>query len=147
MSTDSSRSRYYITTSIPYVNAAPHIGHALEFVQTDAFARYHRLVGDDTRFLTGTDENSLTNVLTAEQEGIPVADLVERNAATFLALTEFLHISNQVVDVERHTPAPMPERCGEVDRAGGATREPARQRPRTEDPRANSEGEAKVPQA
>jgi methionyl-tRNA synthetase len=86
--------RYYITTSIPYVNASPHIGHALEFVQTDAFARFHRLMGDDTRFLTGTDENSLTNVLAAEREGIPTADLVERNAATFVGLTKLLNISN-----------------------------------------------------
>ncbi len=86
--------RYYITTSIPYVNAAPHIGHALEFVQTDAFARFHRLMGDDTRFLTGTDENSLTNVLAAEREGIPTAELVNRNAATFMGLTDLLNISN-----------------------------------------------------
>ncbi len=94
MSTSASGKRYYITTSIPYVNARPHIGHALEFVQTDAFARFHRLMGDDTRFLTGTDENSLTNVLAAEREGIPTADLVERNAASFVGLTELLDISN-----------------------------------------------------
>ncbi len=94
MSTGASGKRYYITTSIPYVNARPHIGHALEFVQTDAFARFHRLMGDDTRFLTGTDENSLTNVLAAEREGIPTADLVDRNAATFIGLTEILDISN-----------------------------------------------------
>ncbi|MDI3341689.1 MAG: methionine--tRNA ligase [Sphaerobacter sp.] len=86
--------RFYITTSIPYVNAAPHIGHALEYVQTDAFARYHRLIGADTRFLAGTDENSLTNVLAAEREGVPVADLVDRNARAFLRLTEYLHIFN-----------------------------------------------------
>ena len=86
--------RFYITTSIPYVNARPHIGHALEFVQTDAFARFHRLMGDDTRFLTGTDENSLTNVLAAEREGISTSELVERNAATFIGLTEILNISN-----------------------------------------------------
>ena len=94
MSTSASGKRYYITTSIPYVNARPHIGHALEFVQTDAFARFHRLMGDDTRFLTGTDENSLTNVLAAEREGISTADLVSRNAATFIELTEILNISN-----------------------------------------------------
>ncbi|HET9015223.1 MAG TPA: class I tRNA ligase family protein [Thermomicrobiaceae bacterium] len=94
MSTNGSDYRYYITTSIPYVNAVPHIGHALEFVQTDTFARYHRLVGNDTRFLTGTDENSLTNVLAAEREGMPVAELVERNAAAFLRLTDLLDVSN-----------------------------------------------------
>ncbi|HEX2171581.1 MAG TPA: class I tRNA ligase family protein, partial [Dehalococcoidia bacterium] len=63
-------STYYVTTSIPYVNSSPHIGHALEFVQTDVFARYHRLRGDATWFLTGTDENSLKNVQAAEREGI-----------------------------------------------------------------------------
>lgn len=93
MDTDG-RHRFYITTSIPYVNAAPHLGHALEYVLTDAFARYHRLTGDDIRFLTGTDENSLTNVLAAEREGIPVADLVDRNAQAFRRLTAYLKISN-----------------------------------------------------
>src|SRR5690606_15084798 len=88
------RHRSYMTTSIPFVNAAPHLGHALEYVLADAFARYHRLTGDDTRFLTGTDENSLTNVLAAEREGIPVADLVDRNAEAFRRLTEYLDISN-----------------------------------------------------
>ena len=62
---------FYVTTAIPYVNAAPHLGFALELVQTDVLARYHRLRGDDTWFLTGTDENSLTNVLAAEREGVP----------------------------------------------------------------------------
>ena len=61
---------WYITTSIPYVNAKPHIGHALEYVQTDLLARYHRLLGDDVRFQTGTDENSLKNVQAAEQAGV-----------------------------------------------------------------------------
>ena len=89
-----SEATFYITTSIPYVNAAPHIGHALEFAQTDAFARYHRLLGDDTRFLTGTDENSLKNVQAAEREGVPTGDLVERYARTFLALAGALAISN-----------------------------------------------------
>ena len=62
----------FITTSLPYVNGAPHIGHALEFVQADTFARFQRLVGQDTRFLSGTDDNSLSNVLAAHQAGIPV---------------------------------------------------------------------------
>ena len=52
-------SAYYVTTAIPYVNATPHLGFALELVQADVLARYHRLLGDDTWFLTGTDENSL----------------------------------------------------------------------------------------
>jgi methionyl-tRNA synthetase len=43
---------FYITTSLPYVNAAPHLGFALELAQADAFARFHRLLGDDTWLLT-----------------------------------------------------------------------------------------------
>ena len=84
---------YYVTTSIPYVNAAPHVGHALEFVQADVFARYHRLLDDDVRLLTGTDDNSLKNVLAAEREGVPVRDLVDRNAAAFADLAAALHVS------------------------------------------------------
>src|SRR5438132_1843391 len=84
----------FITTSIPYVNGAPHIGHALEFVQADVFARFQRLTGKDTRFLTGTDDNSLSTVLAAEREGVPVPALVERNTATFRHLLQALDISN-----------------------------------------------------
>ena len=87
------RSAWYITTSIPYVNARPHIGHALEEVQTDVLARYQRQNGHDVRFLTGTDENSLKNVRAAEREGIPTAELVERNAAHFRALRGSLDLS------------------------------------------------------
>ena len=52
----------YITTSIPYVNAAPHVGYALEVVQADTVARYKRLTGTDVFFTSGSDENSLKNV-------------------------------------------------------------------------------------
>jgi len=85
--------RYYITTTIPYVNAKPHIGHALEFVQTDTFARYHRLRGDDTYFLTGSDENALKNVQAAEREGISTPELVDRNSQRFKDLDKHLDIS------------------------------------------------------
>jgi methionyl-tRNA synthetase len=84
--------RYYITTAIAYVNGRPHIGHALEFVQADCFARYHRLRGEETFFLTGTDENALKNVQAAENEGIPVQELVERNALHFQDLDERLDV-------------------------------------------------------
>jgi methionyl-tRNA synthetase len=84
---------WYITTAIPYVNAQPHLGFALEIVLTDALARYHRLIGQDVRFLTGTDENSLKNVQAAEREGIPTQQLVDRNAAQFAGLRETLDLS------------------------------------------------------
>src|SRR5215472_11410963 len=84
----------YLTTSIPYVNAAPHLGHALEYVQADALARFQRLRGNDAFLLTGTDENSLKNVLAAEREGVPTADLVARYSAIFRELARALHVAN-----------------------------------------------------
>jgi methionyl-tRNA synthetase len=85
--------RILISTTIPYVNARPHLGHALEFVQADVLARHHRQRGDLVRFQTGTDDNSLKNVLAAQAEGIGVADLVARNAAAFEALRGPLALS------------------------------------------------------
>ncbi|MFI7523265.1 methionine--tRNA ligase [Micromonospora globbae] len=85
--------RFYVTTTIPYVNARPHLGFALELVQADVLARHRRQRGDEVRFLTGTDDNSLKNVLAAEAEGLPTQDLVDRNAAAFEALREPLALS------------------------------------------------------
>ncbi|HKS69250.1 MAG TPA: methionine--tRNA ligase [Ktedonobacterales bacterium] len=87
------RPRWYVTTAIPYVNARPHIGHALEFTLTDALARYHRQRGEQVFFLTGTDDNSLKNAQAAEKEGIPTADLVARNAEYFAGLRSALDLS------------------------------------------------------
>jgi methionyl-tRNA synthetase len=83
----------YITTTIPYVNAAPHVGFALELVQADVLARYQRLIGNKVRLQTGTDENALKNVLSARARGIPVEQLVEQNAERFRALALALNIS------------------------------------------------------
>ncbi len=88
-----SKERIYISTTIPYVNAPPHLGHALELVQADVLARHHRLAGDEVRFQTGTDDNSLKNVLAAEAAGIAVTQLVDRNAAAFAGLREPLALS------------------------------------------------------
>src|ERR1700691_941988 len=85
--------RVYLSTTIPYVNARAHLGHALELVQADVLARYHRLAGDQVRSQTGTDDNSLKNVLAAEAEGIAVAALVDRNASAFAALRDPLSLS------------------------------------------------------
>ncbi len=88
--------RYYITTSIPYVNGTPHIGHALEAIQCDALARHHRQLGDDTLYHTGTDENALTNLQAAEREGVPIQELVDRNVERFRTLREPLALSTDV---------------------------------------------------
>lgn len=83
----------YITTAIPYVNGRPHIGHAFEFVFADALARFHRLKGAEVWFLTGSDDNSISNVRAAEREGVPVAELVERNTKRFQDLKAGLSLS------------------------------------------------------
>jgi methionyl-tRNA synthetase len=85
---------FFISTSIPYVNAAPHIGHALEFAQADAVARFLRFRGGDVFFLTGTDDNALKNVQAAEAAGEPVQKFVDRHAETFKNLAAALLISN-----------------------------------------------------
>ncbi len=87
------KQRFYVTTAIPYVNGRPHLGFALEIVQADALARHWRQRGAPVRFLTGTDDNSLKNVQAAEAEGVPVRDLVDRNAAAYAALRDPLGLS------------------------------------------------------
>ena len=86
--------KVYITTTIPYVNAKPHIGHALEFVQADVLARYYRLTGNNVWFQTGTDENAFKNVLAARVQGIETQELVNQNSASFQYLCEVLRLSN-----------------------------------------------------
>ncbi len=83
----------YVSTSIPYVNARPHIGFALELVQADAVARWCRLRGDNTFFLSGTDENALKNVQAAAREGLTPRRLCDRNAVVFQDLIKGLNIS------------------------------------------------------
>ena len=85
--------KFYITTAIPYVNAAPHLGFVLEVVQADTIARYHRLLDEDVYFLAGTDENALKNVQAAEEEGITTQKLVDRNAKKFFQLKKALNLS------------------------------------------------------
>lgn len=79
---------FFITTAIDYVNAAPHVGHAVEKVLTDVVARYQVLQRgkENVYFLTGSDENSLKNVQAAEKAGRPVAEFVADNAETFKKL-------------------------------------------------------------
>src|SRR5215472_6243059 len=85
--------RLYLSTTIPYVNARPHVGHALELVQADVLARHHRRIGDEVRLQSGTDDNSLKNVLAAQREGISTKELVNRNASAFASLREQLSLS------------------------------------------------------
>ena len=83
--------KFYITAAIPYVNAKPHLGHALEFVQADVVARYHRLLNEDVTLLSGGDENALKNVQAAEKAGKPVQEFIDENNDLFIKLTQQLN--------------------------------------------------------
>ncbi|MBI3588997.1 MAG: methionine--tRNA ligase [Candidatus Liptonbacteria bacterium] len=85
--------KFFISTAIPYVNAKPHLGFALELVQADVLARYHRAKGFDVFFVSGTDENALKNVLAAKKQNMGVKDFVDKNAQTFFDLKKVLNLS------------------------------------------------------
>ena len=76
-------SKFYVTTAIVYPNAAPHLGFIYELVGADVLARYHRLVGDETFFLTGTDEHSQNVRRKAEEEGVTTAEFTARMAQLY----------------------------------------------------------------
>jgi methionyl-tRNA synthetase len=101
--------KFYITTAISYVNAPPHMGHALEFIQTDAISRYKRLMGYDVRFCTGTDEHGVKIYNTAKKMGMDTQEMVDMHAQTFMDLKGLLSLSNddfiRTTDKERHWPA------------------------------------------
>ena len=84
---------FYITTAITYPNGVPHIGHAYEYIATDAMARFKRLDGYDVMFLTGTDEHGLKIAQAAEKEGVTPKELVDRNAEIYKAAHAALGIS------------------------------------------------------
>ena len=82
---------FYITTAIPYANGAPHIGHAYERIATDVIARFKRLDGYDTLFVTGMDEHGQKMQQTAAREGITPQQLADRTAAQFGAMGQALN--------------------------------------------------------
>lgn len=85
---------FYVTSSIPYINGEPHLGHAMEFVAADVLARYARHQGHDTIYSIGTDEHGSKVAETAEKEGITPKELADRNTAKFKDLAASLNISN-----------------------------------------------------
>ena len=86
--------KFYVTTTLPYANAPPHIGFALEIIQADVLVRWNKLNGKDVFFLTGTDEHGVKNYQTAKKEGISPQKFVDKNSAYFKELTKKLNISN-----------------------------------------------------
>ena len=83
----------YITTTLPYVNASPHVGFALEIVQADALARYARLMGREVFFNTGTDEHGQKIAEAATKAGVETKEYVDKYAKEFQILKEQLNLS------------------------------------------------------
>ncbi len=77
------RPRFYLTTSIAYANNKPGLHTLYEVIGSDAVVRWHRMIGDDTRFLTGTDEHSINIAQAAVDEGRPTRDFVDEKVALF----------------------------------------------------------------
>lgn len=83
----------YLTTTLPYVNADPHIGHAYEFVEADACARYLRLIGHEVFFNTGTDEHGQKIARKADEKGESRQAYVDYFAARFKDSIGLLNLS------------------------------------------------------
>ena len=99
----------FLSTAIPYVNAAPHVGHALELLIGDALTRHYRQRGRDVLFTGGTDDHSAKNARAAAARGVPTAQLVTEHGQAFqrlqaaldVRLDDYLHTSRDA----RHAPA------------------------------------------
>lgn len=100
--------RFYLTTAIPYVNAKPHIGHALEYVVADAIHRYHKLIGNETRITSGADENALKNVQAAEKEGLEPTKFLDKYSKIFEDFYKLLEVDldefRRGTDQKKHWP-------------------------------------------
>ncbi len=86
--------KFYITTTLPYVNADPHIGHAMEFVRADSVARYQRLIGREVFFNTGTDEHGSKLYEGAMADGVTPQQYVDKYSDRFKDFLKLANISN-----------------------------------------------------
>ena len=82
--------KFYLTTAIAYVNGKPHVGHAYEFIASDAICRYQRMLGKQVFFLSGVDEHSAQVEKAARNEGIPTQEYCDKMAVVFKELHEKL---------------------------------------------------------
>lgn len=87
---------FYLTTTLPYVNAPLHMGHALEFVRADAIARYKKLVGFDVYFNTGTDEHGIKIYQKATEAGMTAQSFVDAGFETFKKQLETFGVTNDI---------------------------------------------------
>lgn len=102
-------SKFYLTSAIPYVNAAPHIGHAQEFVYSDVIKRYHQLLDEDVRYLCGADENALKIVQAAEKAKMDPQKFTDLHQQEFLDVAARLNVQFDVwqrgTDKAHHYPS------------------------------------------
>ncbi|WP_067816617.1 methionine--tRNA ligase [Nocardia inohanensis] len=105
----SERPAFYITTAIAYPNGAPHIGHAYEYISTDALARFKRLDGFDVFFMTGTDEHGQKVQQAAKAAGLPEREYVSGNSDVFERMDKTLDVSFdrfiRTTDADHHAAA------------------------------------------
>jgi len=87
---------FYITTTLPYVNAEPHVGFAMEIIRADVIARYNKLAGREVFFNTGTDEHGLKIYRKAQELGITAQQYCDQASAKFRDLTTTLGIMPEV---------------------------------------------------
>jgi methionyl-tRNA synthetase len=87
------KNKFYITTTIPYINADAHIGFAMEIIQADVLARFHRSIGDEVFFNTGTDEHGLKIYQKAQEAGIDVQKFCDQKTANWKELKDVLNLS------------------------------------------------------
>lgn len=87
---------FYITTTLPYVNADLHMGHALEFVRADTIARYKMLMGEDVFFNSGTDEHGSKILEKAKESGISVDTFVNQNVERFYESVAHFGVTEQI---------------------------------------------------
>ncbi|MBQ6375653.1 methionine--tRNA ligase [Candidatus Saccharibacteria bacterium] len=104
--------KVYITTAIPYVNGAPHIGHAMDYCLADVCARYNRLLGNEVRLQAGTDEHGGKIYKKAEELGISVEEYVKENSDKFKQFIKDLVVTN--TDFVRTTDAAHEKRVQEI---------------------------------
>src|SRR6476659_7683321 len=90
---DDARPRFYLTTAIAYANSQPGVHTRYEVIGADAIARWHRMLGHDTRFLTGTDEHSVNIAMRAAEQGVDTRAFVDDNVALFKESEDLLGIS------------------------------------------------------
>ena len=87
------KNKYFISTAIDYINAAPHIGHALEKIQADTLARYYRKQDQEVCFVSGTDENGLKIIQAAEKKKLSVQKFADIKSQEFQNLEKLLNLS------------------------------------------------------